>query len=65
MFKLHITELQLSDVQQNYAALETIPAMQRRRLSVLAKMAIHSALVTLNGERADYIVWVSKYGAFR
>ena len=62
MFKLHLTELQLSDVQQNYAALETIPAMQRRRLSVLAKMAIHSALVTLNGERADYIVWVSKYG---
>ncbi|MEF9955894.1 MAG: beta-ketoacyl synthase chain length factor [Acinetobacter sp.] len=62
MFKLHLTELQLSDVQQNYAALEAIPAMQRRRLSVLAKMAIHSALVTLNGERADYIVWVSKYG---
>lgn len=62
MFKLHLTELQLSDVQQNYAALEAIPAMQRRRLSVLAKMAIHSALVTLNGEHADYIVWVSKYG---
>lgn len=62
MLKLHLTQPQLTHVQQNYAALDAIPAMQRRRLSALAKMALHSALVSLENQPVDYIVWVSKYG---
>lgn len=62
MLKLHLTQPQLTYIQQNYAALDVIPAMQRRRLSPLAKMALHSALLSLAGQKADYIVWVSKYG---
>lgn len=62
MFKLHLTQPQLTLVQQNYAALDVIPAMQRRRLSLLAKMALQSALTTLAGQKVDYIVWVSRYG---
>ncbi|QER38662.1 beta-ketoacyl synthase chain length factor [Acinetobacter suaedae] len=62
MLKLHLTQPQLIDAQQNYAALDSIPAMQRRRLSALAKMALSSALTTLNGQEVDYIVWASRYG---
>ncbi|MCH7318002.1 beta-ketoacyl synthase chain length factor [Acinetobacter sp. NIPH1876] len=62
MLKLHITQPQLIDAQQNYAALDAIPAMQRRRLSALAKMALSSALTSLNGQHVDYIVWVSRFG---
>ena len=62
MLKLHLTQPQLVYAQQNYAALEAIPAMQRRRLSSLAKMALHSALVSLDGQPVDYIVWASKFG---
>ncbi|ENW95283.1 beta-ketoacyl synthase chain length factor [Acinetobacter sp. NIPH 298] len=62
MLKLHLTQPQLSNAQQNFAALDEIPAMQRRRLSLLAKMALQSALTTLDDQSVDYIVWVSKYG---
>ncbi|KKW75074.1 MAG: beta-ketoacyl synthase chain length factor [Acinetobacter sp.] len=62
MLKLHLTQPQLIYTQQNYAALDAIPAMQRRRLSSLAKMALHSALVSLDGQSVDYIVWASKFG---
>ncbi|MCH7336443.1 beta-ketoacyl synthase chain length factor [Acinetobacter sp. NIPH 2699] len=62
MLKLHLTQPQRIDAQQNYAALDAIPAMQRRRLSALAKMALSSALTTLNGQHVDYIVWASRYG---
>lgn len=62
MLKLHLTQPQLIDAQQNYAALDAIPAMQRRRLSALAKMALSSALTSLNGQHVDYIVWVSRFG---
>ncbi|RLZ06973.1 beta-ketoacyl synthase [Acinetobacter sp. 2JN-4] len=62
MLKLHLTQPQLSNAQQNFAALDEIPAMQRRRLSLLAKMALQSALTALDGQSVDYIVWVSKYG---
>lgn len=62
MLKLHLTQPQLIDAQQNYAALDAIPAMQRRRLSALAKMALSSALISLNGQHVDYIVWASRYG---
>ena len=36
--------------------------MQRRRLSPLAKLALNTAISSLDGRSADYIVWVSKYG---
>ncbi|ENV11019.1 hypothetical protein F966_00803 [Acinetobacter higginsii] len=62
MLKLHLTQPQLIDAQQNYAALDAIPAMQRRRLSALAKMALSSALTSLNGQHVDYIVWASRFG---
>lgn len=62
MFKLHLTEPTLTYAQQDYAALSTVPAMQRRRLSPLAKIALNSALNALDGCRVDYIVWASKYG---
>lgn len=62
MFKLHLKQLQLSYMQPNYAALDAIPAMQRRRLSPLAKLALHGALTALDGQHVDYIVWASRYG---
>ncbi|WP_151716927.1 beta-ketoacyl synthase chain length factor [Acinetobacter sp. TUM15071] len=62
MLKLHITQPQLIDAKQNYAALDAIPAMQRRRLSALAKMALSCALTKLDGQYVDYIVWASRYG---
>lgn len=62
MLKLHITQPQLIDAKQNYAALDAIPAMQRRRLSALAKMALSCALTKLDGQYVDYIVWASLYG---
>ena len=36
--------------------------MQRRRLSRLAKLALNSAMQTLDTHNVDYIVWVSQYG---
>ncbi|MFT4020473.1 MAG: beta-ketoacyl synthase chain length factor [Acinetobacter sp.] len=44
------------------SALQHIAPMQRRRLSGLAKLAIHTALQTKNNDAIDYIVWVSQYG---
>lgn len=43
-------------------ALSFIPAMQRRRLSRPARMAIEVAVNCLAGERADYLVWSSRHG---
>lgn len=42
-------------------ALQSIPAMQRRRLSPLAKMALHTACTAI-GQGVDYIVWSSVCG---
>ncbi|GEK43446.1 beta-ketoacyl synthase [Acinetobacter johnsonii] len=52
----------MSLVDQELSAIEHIPAMQRRRLSRLAKLALNSAIQTLNTHKVDYIVWVSQYG---
>ncbi|TCM63224.1 beta-ketoacyl synthase-like protein [Acinetobacter calcoaceticus] len=49
-------------VEERYPTLAAIPAMQRRRLSGLAKLAIQSALQSLAGGGVDYIVWASQYG---
>lgn len=43
-------------------ALQDIPAMQRRRLSPLAKCALHTARTALDGQTVDYIVWTSVCG---
>lgn len=43
-------------------ALQDIPAMQRRRLSPLAKIALHTARTALAGQTVDYIVWTSVCG---
>lgn len=62
MVTLHLAQLTLTHAQPSYAALECIPSMQRRRLSSLAKLALNSAISALDGQRVDYIVWVSRYG---
>ena len=62
MMQLHVSRLNLSSVDQELSAIEHIPAMQRRRLSRLAKLAMNSAMQTLATQHADYIVWVSQYG---
>lgn len=50
------------DEQTDFTALQDIPAMQRRRLSALAKMVLHTAKATLQDTSVDYIVWSSCYG---
>lgn len=62
MMQLHVSRLNMSLVDQELSAIEKIPAMQRRRLSRLAKLALNSAMQTLATQHADYIVWVSQYG---
>ena len=62
MMQLHVSRLNMSLVDQELSAIEHIPAMQRRRLSRLAKLALNSALQTLDTHDVDYIVWVSQYG---
>lgn len=62
MMQLHVSRLNMSLVDQELSAIEHIPAMQRRRLSRLAKLALNSAMQTLDTQNADYIVWVSQYG---
>ena len=62
MMQLHVSRLNMGLVDQELSAIERIPAMQRRRLSRLAKLALNSAMQTLATQHADYIVWVSQYG---
>ena len=62
MMQLHVSRLNMSLVDQELSAIEHIPAMQRRRLSRLAKLAMNSAMQTLATHNVDYIVWVSQYG---
>ena len=62
MMQLHVSRLNMSLVDQELSAIEYIPAMQRRRLSRLAKLALNSAMQTLATQNVDYIVWVSQYG---
>lgn len=62
MMQLHVSRLNMSLVDQELSAIEHIPAMQRRRLSRLAKLALNSAIQTLDIHNVDYIVWVSQYG---
>jgi 3-oxoacyl-(acyl-carrier-protein) synthase len=52
---------------QSLPALEQIPAMQRRRLSPLAKIALSVTMQSVDAlkqlqQAADYIVWASRFG---
>jgi len=62
MIQLNVTQLKFSCVGEVYPALEHIPAMQRRRLSTIAKLALNSAIECLAQQKVDYIVWASQYG---
>ena len=62
MIPLNMSRLCISRADEVFPALEQIPAMQRRRLSIVAKLALNVALQTLADQRGDYIVWVSQYG---
>ncbi len=67
MIKINLLELQCSCIRETYPALEKIAAMQRRRLSTIAKLALSSAIQSLDaaaekGIQVDYIVWASQYG---
>ncbi|CAB1217537.1 beta-ketoacyl synthase chain length factor [Acinetobacter bouvetii] len=62
MVQINVSQLCISRADETVAALEQIPAMQRRRLSAIAKLAINSAIQSLQAESVDYIVWASQYG---
>ena len=62
MIQINVSPLYISRADETVPALEQIPAMQRRRLSGIAKLALNSAIQSLNAESVDYIVWASQYG---
>ena len=62
MIQINVSPLYMSRADETVPALEQIPAMQRRRLSGIAKLALNSAIQSLNAESVDYIVWASQYG---
>ncbi|OTG75596.1 beta-ketoacyl synthase [Acinetobacter terrae] len=62
MIQINVSPLYMSRADETVPALEQIPAMQRRRLSRIAKLALNSAIQSLNSESVDYIVWASQYG---
>lgn len=62
MIQMNVSRLCVSRADEVFSALAQIPALQRRRLSPIAKLAFSSAMQALSGTPADYIVWVSQYG---
>ena len=62
MIHMNVSELHMSSEGTLFPELQQIPAMQRRRLSNIAKLALNSALAALKETSVDYIVWVSQYG---
>ena len=62
MVRIHLSQLKMSRVGESLAALDHIPAMQRRRLSSIAKLALNSVIECLQNQKVDYIVWCSQYG---
>lgn len=62
MVRLNIAQLNINKANSTFPALDKIPAMQRRRLSFIAKLALNNALESLQNNQVDYIVWVSQYG---
>ena len=43
-------------------AASNIPPMVRRRMSMLSKVAVHTAIEMLNSELVDYLVFASRHG---
>ena len=62
MIKMNISRLILSQEHDSFPALDQVPAIQRRRLSFIAKLALNSAIDTLANDQVDYIIWASQYG---
>lgn len=62
MVRLNLTQLNISQSDSTFQGLAKIPAMQRRRLSFIAKLALNNAIESLENNNVDYIVWVSQYG---
>ena len=62
MVLMNVSRLVMSRADEVFPALEKIPAMQRRRLSPIAKLALNAAIQALSEQHADYIVWISQYG---
>lgn len=62
MIQINLSQLYYSCMGDTQPALADIPAMQRRRLSGVAKLALNSALESLAATSVDYIVWASQYG---
>lgn len=60
--ELQVQQLYSTVHDADFQALQTIPAMQRRRLSALAKLALNSAVQALQAYEVDYIVWASHFG---
>lgn len=60
--KINMSQLQACQFDMVASSLSKIPPMQRRRLSSIAKLALGNALLALENNTADYIVWVSQYG---
>lgn len=60
--QLNVENICKSDAFSNSDALKKVAALQRRRLSPLAKMALSSFLPIIGKEPVDYIVWVSHFG---
>ncbi|MHA3055851.1 beta-ketoacyl synthase [Acinetobacter sp. ANC 4633] len=60
--QLQVQQLYNTDHHADLQALQAIPAMQRRRLSALAKLAFNSAVQALQAYDIDYIVWASHFG---
>ncbi len=62
MVQIKLSHLKMSHAGEALTAIEQIPAMQRRRLSSIAKLALNSAIECLDKHPVDYIVWCSQYG---
>ncbi len=62
MIQLNISQFKYRCAGESLPALEHIPAMQRRRLSSLAKLALNTAIECVEENPVDYIVWASQYG---
>ncbi|KAA8733848.1 beta-ketoacyl synthase chain length factor [Acinetobacter qingfengensis] len=64
MFQCRIHHMHYCDHNSDLQSIQAIPAMQRRRLSGLAKLALHAAQLAKQqyNQPIDYIVWSSHYG---
>lgn len=62
MIQINLSHVNYCDVHDKLDAIDIIPAMQRRRLSSLAKIALNNVIKTKQNCAINSIVWVSQYG---